>query len=192
MAERPIAVITGASSGIGEALARRLARDGWLTVLLARRRDRIEALAAELGGEAEVCDVSDRLAVEQVAGKVLARHPRVKLLVNNAGISGRGDFITADVDRIEQVIRTNYLGGVWCLRAFMPGARGRGPGRRRQRRLGLGNGRVRPRRAVLRVEARADRVLARPPPPSSARAASASTRSTPASFRQRASRTRRS
>lgn len=121
MDERPVAVITGASSGIGEALARRLARDGWLTVLLARRRDRIEALAAELDGEAEVCDVSDRHAVERVAGEVLARHPRVKLLVNNAGISGRGDFVTADVDRIEQVIRTNYLGSVWCLRAFMPG-----------------------------------------------------------------------
>ncbi len=120
MDERRVAVITGASSGIGEALARRLARDGWLTVLLARRRDRIEALAAELGGEAEVCDVSDRQAVERVAGEVLARHPRVKLLVNNAGISGRGDFVTADVDRIEQVIRTNYLGGVWCLRAFLP------------------------------------------------------------------------
>ena len=121
MDARPVAVVTGASSGIGEALARRLARDGWLTVLLARRRDRIEALAAELGGEAEVCDVSDRHAVDRVAAAVLERHPRVKLLVNNAGISGRGDFVTADVDRIEQVIRTNYLGGVWCLRAFMPG-----------------------------------------------------------------------
>jgi len=125
--ERPVAVITGASSGIGEALARRLARDGWLTVLLARRRDRIEALAAELGGEAEVCDVSDRRAVERVAGEVLARHPRVKLLVNNAGIPGRGDFMTADVERIEQVIRTNYLGGVWCLRAFLPGLEAAAP-----------------------------------------------------------------
>ena len=121
MDERPVAVITGASSGIGEALARRLARDGWLTVLLARRRERIEALAAELGGEADVCDVSDREAVERVARAVLARHPRVKLLVNNAGISGRGGFLTADADRIELVMRTNYLGGVWCLRAFMPG-----------------------------------------------------------------------
>ena len=127
MDERPVAVITGASSGIGEALARRLARDGWLTVLLARRRDLIEALAAELNGEAEVCDVSDREAVERVAAEVLARHPRVKLLVNNAGISGRGDFITADVDRIEQVMRTNYLGGVWCQRAFLPGLEAAAP-----------------------------------------------------------------
>ena len=127
MDDRQVAVITGASSGIGEALARRLARDGWLTVLLARRRDRIEALAAELDGEAEVCDVSDRQAVERVAAEVLARHPRVKLLVNNAGISGRGDFVTADVDRIEQVIRTNYLGGVWCLRAFLPGLEAAAP-----------------------------------------------------------------
>jgi uncharacterized protein len=125
--ERQVAVITGASSGIGEALARRLARDGWLTVLLARRRDLIEALAGELDGEAEVCDVSDRHAVDRAAAEVLARHPRVKLLVNNAGISGRGDFATADVDRIEQVIRTNYLGSVWCLRAFMPGLEAAAP-----------------------------------------------------------------
>jgi short-subunit dehydrogenase len=125
--ERQVAVITGASSGIGEALARRLARDGWLTVLLARRRDLIEALAGELDGEAEVCDVSDRDAVDRVAAEVLARHPRVKLLVNNAGISGRGDFATADVDRIEQVIRTNYLGSVWCLRAFMRGLEAAAP-----------------------------------------------------------------
>ena len=58
---------------------------------------------------------------------MLARHPRVKLLVNNAGISGRGDFVTADVDRIEQVMRTNYLGGVWCLRAFLPGLEAAAP-----------------------------------------------------------------
>ena len=124
---RQVAVITGASSGIGEALARKLARDGWLTVLLARRRDRIEALAAELDGAAKVCDVSDRQAVERVAAEVLARHPRIKLLVNNAGISGRGDFVTADIDRIEQVMRTNYLGGVWCLRALLPGLEAAAP-----------------------------------------------------------------
>ncbi len=127
MDERRVAVVTGASSGIGEALARRLARDGWLVVLIARRRDRIEALAAELDGEAEVCDVSDREAVDRVAAGVLARHPRVKLLVNNAGISGRGDFLTADVDRIEQVMRINYLGSVWCQRAFLPGLEAAAP-----------------------------------------------------------------
>jgi short-subunit dehydrogenase len=80
----------------------------------------LRALAEELGGEYEVCDVSDRDAVEAVAVRVRERHPQVKLLVNNAGISARADFLSGDPLRIEQVLRTNYLGSVWCLRAFLP------------------------------------------------------------------------
>ena len=49
-----------------------------------------------------------------------ARHPKIKLLVNNAGIPGRADFISGDAERIEAVMRVNYLGNVWCLRAFLP------------------------------------------------------------------------
>jgi NAD(P)-dependent dehydrogenase (short-subunit alcohol dehydrogenase family) len=116
-----VAVVTGASSGIGEATARELTRRGWRCVLLARRRERLEPLAAELGGEFEICDVSDREDVERVAAAILERHPRVDLLVNNAGIPGRGDFFTLEPERIEAVIRTNYLGGVWCVRALEPG-----------------------------------------------------------------------
>ncbi|HWH05338.1 MAG TPA: SDR family NAD(P)-dependent oxidoreductase [Gaiellaceae bacterium] len=116
-----VAVVTGASSGIGEATARALARRGWHLVLLARRRERLEPLAAELGGEFELCDVGDREEVERVAAGVLERHPRVELLVNNAGIPGRGDFLTLEPERIEAVLQTNYLGSVWCARAFAPG-----------------------------------------------------------------------
>jgi NADP-dependent 3-hydroxy acid dehydrogenase YdfG len=115
-----VAVITGASSGIGEAIARRLAADGWHCVLLARRPDLLERLAAELGGEFEVCDVSDRAAVERVAAAVTARHPRVDLLVNNAGVAARASFLDAEPERIEQVVKTNFLGSVWALRAFLP------------------------------------------------------------------------
>jgi NAD(P)-dependent dehydrogenase (short-subunit alcohol dehydrogenase family) len=115
-----VAVVTGASSGIGAALARELARRGWLSVLLARREDRLRTLAEEVGGEYEVCDVSDRAAVEEAAARVRDRHPQVKLLVNNAGIPARADFLDGDPERIEQVLRTNYLGSVWCLRAFLP------------------------------------------------------------------------
>jgi len=115
-----VGVITGASSGIGAALARELASRGWHCVLLARREERIRALAGEIGGEYEVCDVSDRAAVESVAARVRERHPQLKLLVNNAGISARSDFLSGDPELIEQVMRTNYLGGLWCLRAFLP------------------------------------------------------------------------
>jgi uncharacterized protein len=116
-----VAVVTGASSGIGAEVARRLHGRGWRCVLLARRLDRLEALARETGGEVEVCDVSDRDDVERTAGAVLARHPAIHLLVNNAGIPGRSGFVRLDEGRIEQLVRTNYLGGVWCLRAFLPG-----------------------------------------------------------------------
>lgn len=123
MADRRIAVVTGASSGIGEATARELARRGWHCVLLARRADRLEALAGELGGEWETCDVSVREQVDEVAERVLARHPTIDLLVNNAGIPARGSFLDLDPERIERVLDVNYLGGVWCLRAFRPGLR---------------------------------------------------------------------
>jgi NAD(P)-dependent dehydrogenase (short-subunit alcohol dehydrogenase family) len=118
---RRVAVVTGASSGIGAAVVRRLAHDGWLPVLVARRRERLEALARETGGDFEVCDVSDRADVERAAAAILDRHPRVSLLVNNAGIAGRVDFLSAEPERIETVMRVNYLGSVWCLRAFLPG-----------------------------------------------------------------------
>ncbi len=68
-----------------------------------------------------MCDVSDRAAVDDVAARVLSRHREIKLLVNNAGIPARATFLDGDPERIEQVVRTNYLGGVWCLRAFLPG-----------------------------------------------------------------------
>ncbi len=121
MAGGRVAVVTGASSGIGEATARELARRGWHCVLLARRADRLESLASEIGGEWEVCDVSDREQVDEVAARVLERHPAVGLLMNNAGMPARGSFLEIDPELIERVIDVNYLGGVWCLRAFLPG-----------------------------------------------------------------------
>jgi short-subunit dehydrogenase len=93
---------------------------GWDCVLLARGEERLRRLAEELGAEWELCDIGDREAVERVAGAVVARHERVSLLVNNAGIPGRGTFLRATAEKIEEVTRTNYLGGVWCLRAFLP------------------------------------------------------------------------
>jgi short-subunit dehydrogenase len=121
MAGQRVAVITGASSGIGEATARVLARKGWHCVLVARRRDELERIAAEVGGEWETCDVSDRGQVDEAAAHVLDRHPDIGLLVLNAGIPARGSFLDVDPALIERVTAVNYLGGVWCLRAFAPG-----------------------------------------------------------------------
>ena len=77
--------------------------------------------AAPDADEHEPCDVGDRDAVAAVAARVLERHPRIDLLANNAGLGARARFLDADEQRIEDVLRTNYLGSVWCTRAFLPG-----------------------------------------------------------------------
>lgn len=117
---RETALVTGASSGIGEAIARALAARGWRCVLLARREERLRGLADELGGDYEVCDVADRDAVDAAAARVRARYPQIHLLVNNAGIAARTSFLGTEPERIVDVVSTNYLGGVWCTRAFLP------------------------------------------------------------------------
>ena len=126
-AEQRVAVVTGASSGFGAEVARGLASRGMRCVLLARREERLRELADEIAGEAEPCDVADRAAVDAVAARVLERHPRVHVLVNNAGIPGRTDFLDGDPELIEAAVRTNYLGSVWCLQAFLPGLRAAAP-----------------------------------------------------------------
>ena len=101
-------------------MARALRARGWDCVLIARSEERLRPLAKELGAEWELCDVGDRKAVERTAAAIGERHTRVSLLVNNAGVPGRGGFLRLTPERIEEVTRTNYLGGVWCIRAFLP------------------------------------------------------------------------
>jgi short-subunit dehydrogenase len=93
---------------------------GTRVVVLARREDPLRALAQELAVEYEICDVAERDAVDRVAAAVMERHPRIDLLVNNAGIPGRRAFTAIEPDLLEEIIRVNYLGSVWCLRAFLP------------------------------------------------------------------------
>ena len=112
-----VAVVTGASSGIGAELVRALKARGTLVVGLSRR--------ASEADEHEECDVADREAVEAVATRVLVRHPQIDLLVCNAGVGARGNYLDAGADKIEQVMRVNYLGSVWSTLAFLPGL-GRG------------------------------------------------------------------
>jgi NAD(P)-dependent dehydrogenase (short-subunit alcohol dehydrogenase family) len=96
---------------------RALRARGTLVVGLSRRPSEAD--------EHEECDVSDRDAVEAVAARVLERHPRIDLLVNNAGVGARGNYLTVEPDVIERVISVNYLGSVWPTLAFLPGL-GRG------------------------------------------------------------------
>jgi NAD(P)-dependent dehydrogenase (short-subunit alcohol dehydrogenase family) len=108
-----VAVVSGASSGIGAELVRQLRS----TVGVSRRDSDAD--------EHETCDVADRAQVEAVATRVLQRHAAIDLLVCNAGVSARGGFLTATPERIEGTMRTNYLGSVWLVLAFLPGL---GPG----------------------------------------------------------------
>jgi short-subunit dehydrogenase len=123
-----VAVVTGASSGIGEAIARLLASKGWHCVLVARREERLRALADQLGGEVELGDVADREAVDAMAARILGRHPAIHLLVNNAGMPARGSYLSVDLDLVRRVMEVNYLGGVWCTRALLPGLEAAAPG----------------------------------------------------------------
>lgn len=112
-----VAVVTGASSGIGAELVRTLRAQGWLTIGISRR--------ASDADEHEECDVGDRVAVEALATRVLARHAQIDLLVNNAGFTARTEFAGGDPAGIEAMMQVNYLGSVWIANAFLPGL-GRG------------------------------------------------------------------
>ena len=121
----PTAVVTGASSGIGAASARALAGDGFHVICAARRKDRIEALAEEIGGRAVVCDVTDAASVAELAASV----DSVDVLLNNAG--GAFDQATveeADVEDWAQMFDVNVLGVVRVTQALLPALRADGGG----------------------------------------------------------------
>jgi NAD(P)-dependent dehydrogenase (short-subunit alcohol dehydrogenase family) len=90
---------------------------------LQRRGTRVVGLSRSpsAADEHEACDVSDRDDVERAAARVLERHPRIDLLVNNAGVAGRGSYLSATPETIERLVRVNYLGSVWSTLAFLPG-----------------------------------------------------------------------
>ncbi|MGH7893552.1 MAG: SDR family NAD(P)-dependent oxidoreductase [Candidatus Binatia bacterium] len=128
-----VAVVTGASSGIGAQLARDLAGRGMHVALLARREDRLQALAEELGrgGVTAIpvrCDVAERAMVDAAFARVLERFGRIDLLVNNAGYVRHALFKDHDVDDIEHMMRTNYLGVVYTIKAVLPAMRARHEG----------------------------------------------------------------
>jgi NADP-dependent 3-hydroxy acid dehydrogenase YdfG len=122
---RGVAVVTGASSGIGAATARALAGDGWDVVAGARRLDRLEALVAEAGGRAARLDVTDPASVEAFVAGV----PSCRLLVNCAGGAlGWAPVAEADEDQWRAMYDTNVLGVVRMTRALLPALEASGDG----------------------------------------------------------------
>ncbi len=116
--EKRVAVVTGASSGIGEATARTLAAQGFHVVAVARRKDRIETLAREIGGTAIVADVTDDAAVAALADAL----GRVDVLVNNAGGALGLEFVAdSDLEHWRWMWETNVLGTLRVTRALLPG-----------------------------------------------------------------------
>jgi len=112
-----VAVVTGASSGIGEATAKSLAALGFHVVVVARRADRLQRLADEIDGTAVVADVTDDAAVEALAASLT----RVDVLINNAGgAKGLEPIADADLDNWRWMWETNVLGTLRVTRALLP------------------------------------------------------------------------
>ena len=125
MVDRGVAVVTGASSGIGAATARRLADDGFRVVAAARRRDRLDALCTEIGATAVTLDVTSPASVAALAGAV----PEATVLVNNAGLAlGLDPVATADPRDWQVMYEVNVLGSLRVTQALLPAlvASGRG------------------------------------------------------------------
>ncbi len=120
----PVFLITGASSGIGAATARRAAADGYRLVLAARSEDKLDALAAELGGPdralAVSCDVTDFGQQEAMIAAALEAFGRVDVVFANAGFGAKRGFLEETPELWRDMVLTNVLGAAYTIRASIP------------------------------------------------------------------------
>lgn len=122
-------LITGATSGFGEAIARRFAKEGWKLVILGRRKDRLDKLAKELKAHAVACDVRKRKEVFDAIAGLPKEFAAIDVLVNNAGLAlGMEPAHKADLDDWEQMVDTNVKGLMYVTRAVLPRMVERGHG----------------------------------------------------------------
>jgi uncharacterized protein len=125
---RPLALVTGASSGIGTVFARKLAALGYRLILVARRQDRLEAIAAELGGaDVIAADLAEDRGLKVVEERILAE-PDLELLVNNAGFGSMGRFFEIPVDSQDRMHRLHIIATVRLTHAALLGMVKRGKG----------------------------------------------------------------
>ncbi|CAN7627428.1 SDR family NAD(P)-dependent oxidoreductase [Phenylobacterium sp. LjRoot225] len=117
-----LVVISGAGSGLGRALARRLAADGDTIILLGRTLAKLEAVAAELGPRSHpvVCDVANAQSVRAAFAEIAERSPRIDVLINNAAIYQPTLVKDAKDLQIEAAVTTNFAGPIYCSRAAIP------------------------------------------------------------------------
>ena len=116
-----VAVVTGASSGIGEATARGLVKAGFKVVLGARREDRLMAVARELGGRGIPLDVRDRASIQAFVDAITAEYGQVEILINNAGLAaGLQPLAEGSDDDWVQMMETNVLGLLRVTKAMLP------------------------------------------------------------------------
>jgi len=116
------AVVTGASSGIGEATVEALVREGAAVAAGARRRDRLEALAERLGDTVHVSevDVTDQEAARSFVEQAASEMEGVDILINNAGVMLLGPVTGADIEHWQRMINVNLLGLLYCTHAALP------------------------------------------------------------------------
>jgi NADP-dependent 3-hydroxy acid dehydrogenase YdfG len=120
-----VALVTGASSGIGEAAARQLAAHGASVALVARRADRLGALAQELSVSgatalAVEADVTERAQAEAAVQRTIDELGRLDILINNAGVMLLGPIVDAPIDEWERMVQLNVLGLLYCAKAALP------------------------------------------------------------------------
>lgn len=115
-------IITGAGSGLGRAMARRLAQDGHRLVLLGRTLAKLEAVAAEIGGGAwaQACDVADAASVKSAFAEIAAREPRIDVLVNNAAVYEPFMIEDATEEQVTATLDTNLKGTIQVTLAALP------------------------------------------------------------------------